>query len=170
MLSLAGIPLLLVSVVWVYSVFAFDRSMNIPPVVHTFFLILGAGLFLVGCFLFAGHYLLFYLEAPLVNYVVTSRRVIIRRGVIFKREFEIFVDGIVGLKVFTHGGKDEAGTIQFIASATSAGAPFYLKRFPTEQFRGEVRYAIESVPNVHAVRISIEKAIDKRKNANALLY
>lgn len=169
-LSLIGLPVLLITVFLIIFWLRFPRSSQATEMVRLFLLLCSVPFLLFGLFLTAGHYLLFSIEALFVNYTVTSRRVIIRRGFIVHKEFEIFVDSIAGLEVIRHGGTENAGTIRFIASKSTPGAPFYMKRFPTEKFRGDVHYAIEAVPDVDSVRLLIEKAIDQRKQADPLPY
>jgi hypothetical protein len=170
LLTLIGLPILLISAFLIFFWLQLPRSSQVAEIARFTLLVCSVPFLLFGLFLTAGHYLLFSIEAPSVSYVVTSRRVIIRRGFIIHKEFEIFVDSIAGLEVIRHEGPENPGTIRFIASGSVPGAPFYMKRFPTEKFRGDVHYAIEAVPDVDSVRFFIEKAIDQRKQADAFSY
>ncbi len=165
--SLIGVPVLSVSVFLIFFALGLPRSSQVLEMAKVVLLLCSLPFVLFGLFLTAGHYLLFYLESSAVSYTITSRRVIIRRGFIVHKEFEIFVESIAGLEVIRIGGPHNAGTIRFMASASAPGAPFYMKRFPTEKFRGDVRYAIEAVPDVDAARFFIEKAIDQIRKASA---
>ncbi|MDH3258248.1 MAG: PH domain-containing protein [Deltaproteobacteria bacterium] len=169
-LSLLGLPFLLVAGILIYLWFNYEPVTPGAELVRMMMLLSAAPFLFLGLFLALGLFVLFYLEAPAVLYTVTSRRIIIRRGIIVQKEFEIFVDNIAGLKVIHHGGTQKAGTIQFMASGSTPGAPFYLKRFPTEKFRGEVSYAIEAVADVDSVRFHIEKAIDQRRRVDTVTY
>lgn len=169
-LSFIGLPCIVIAGFLSYSWATLSPASPGGGVMRLMLLLTAVPFFLLGLFLTAGLYILFYLEAPAVLYTVTSRRVVIRRGFVIHKEFEIFVGSIAGLQVIHHGGREKAGTIRFIASGGAPGAPFYMKRFPTERFRGDVHYAIEAVPDVDSVRFYLERAIDQKKQLDLSPY
>ncbi len=157
-MSLLGVPLLIAASLLEYLASTVPLPFGVPGTLRLLILLCGVPFVLLGLFFSVGHYILYYLEGKSVRYMVTNRRIIIRRGRVLHKHFEIFLDRIAGIDVVEYGGPQRAGTIHFLASRI-ASVPFYMRKFPTEKFRGEVKYAIEAVPRVEEVRHKIENAM-----------
>jgi len=157
-MSVPGIPLFLITLLLEYFISVVPLHPSLPGGTRWILLLCGLPFVALTFFLAFGHYLLYYLEAKSVCYVITNRRIIIRRGRVIHKDFEIFLDRVAGLDVIHLGGRNRAGTIRFL-SERATGSPFYMRKFPTGKFRGEVRYAIEAVKDVDSVRQVIERII-----------
>ncbi len=165
-MSVPGIPLFLMTILLEYFISVVPLHPSLPGGTRLILLLCGLPFIALTLFFAFGHYLLYYLEAKSVRYVITDRRIIIRRGRVIHKDFEIFLDRIAGLDVIHQGGKNSPGTIRFL-SERATGSPFYMRKFPTGKFRGEVRYTIEAVKDVERVRQIIERIIDPAHRENA---
>ncbi len=129
--------------------------------------ILGAPLLLFGGLLFLAPLVYNFLESGNVRYVITDRRILIRKGAFRSREVELFLDRVGAVEVkrsFLFGGR--AGSVRMLVMRRDAESPFYMRKFPSEKFRGPVIYALDAVGNVDEVKDVIERAIMHIKNGN----